>query len=163
MVRKIWILYNRRFSLTCTTALRQHHCWGWTSHADNLSEVPCTSHQSPRKYQATTVQKRGTPWAVHLAECDEIWPLCEKDIRCKIPEERKAETEEFNPQPYNKSRPLNPHRCWIETLTRNSSYEFRHDDFWDCERFTALYWKIFFIGFMNFLRASFQFWEILDV
>ena len=69
-----------------------------------------------------------------MAECDEMWPLCEKDIRCKIPEERKAETEELNPQSHYKSRPLNPHRCWIETLTRNS---FRHDDFWECECFVG--------------------------
>ena len=54
----------------------------------------------PRKYQITIAQKRRTPWVIHMAECDEIWPLCEKDIRCKIPEERKAETEELNPQAY---------------------------------------------------------------
>ena len=47
---------------------------------------------------------------MHQAECDEIWPLGEKDIQCKIPEEMKAETEELNPQPYYKSQPRNPHR-----------------------------------------------------
>ena len=96
-----------------------------------------------------------------MAECDEIWPLCEKDIRCKIPEKRKAETEEINPQSHYKSRPLNPHRCWIETLTRNSCYEFRHDDFWEYECFTAFCWKIFlsalyFFGVhdLNFKKSS---------
>ena len=71
-----------------------------------------------------------------------FWPTDGFIIRCKIPEKRKAETEELNPQPYYKSRPLNPHRCWIETLTRNSCYEFRHDDFWECECFKFC-WKIF--------------------
>ena len=85
-----------------------------------------------------------------LVECDEIWPLCEKDIRCKIPEVRKAETDALSPKTYYKSRSLNPYRCWIETLTRNSSYEFRLDNFWECKRFTTFCWK-------NFLSALYIF------
>ena len=50
-----------------------------------------------------TLKTRNT-MSYHLTECDEIWQLCENDIhiRCKILEERKAETEEFSPQPYCK-------------------------------------------------------------
>ena len=84
-----------------------------------------TNRQKSAKSPLLRNEEHHDSWAIRLAKCDEIWPLCEKDIQCKMPKERKAGPEEPNPEPYYRSRPPNPHRCWIETRTMNMKQQLR--------------------------------------